>query len=97
MPCSSSRLYGSLMGLLTTMKGLPLAYNKDMQEDKEPVFDAVDTVKMCLPVFTGMLATMRVLPARSASFISFFRSAVSFRLSSAMSNSSMSSRRARRS
>ena len=58
----TGRVYGDLMGLLTTMKGLPLAYNKDMQEDKEPVFDAVDTVKMCLPVFTGMLATMRVLP-----------------------------------
>ena len=50
------------MGLLTTMKGIPLAYNKDMQEDKEPVFDAIDTVKMCLPVFAGMIATMRVLP-----------------------------------
>ena len=58
----TGRVYGSLMGLLTTMKGLPLAYNKDMQEDKEPVFDAIDTVKMCLPVFTGMLKTMRVLP-----------------------------------
>ncbi len=58
----TGRVYGDLMGLLTTMKGLPLAYNKDMQEDKEPVFDAVDTVKMCLPVFTGMLSTMRVLP-----------------------------------
>ncbi len=58
----TGRVYGSLMGLLTTMKGLPLAYNKDMQEDKEPVFDAIDTVKMCLPVFTGMLRTMRVLP-----------------------------------
>ncbi len=58
----TGRVYGSLMGLLTTMKGLPLAYNKDMQEDKEPVFDAVDTVKMCLPVFAGMLGTMRVLP-----------------------------------
>lgn len=58
----TGRVYGDLMGLLTTMKGLPLAYNKDMQEDKEPVFDAVDTVKMCLPVFTGMIATMRVLP-----------------------------------
>ena len=46
------------------MKGLPLAYNKDMQEDKEPVFDAVDTVKICLPVFTGMLSTMRVLPEK---------------------------------
>ena len=50
------------MSLLTTMKGIPLAYNKDMQEDKEPVFDAVDTVKMCLPVFAGMIRTMRVLP-----------------------------------
>ena len=58
----TGRVYGSLMGLLTTMKGIPLAYNKDIQEDKEPVFDAVDTVKMCLPVFTGMLSTMRVLP-----------------------------------
>lgn len=58
----TGRVYGALMGLLTTMKGLPLAYNKDMQEDKEPVFDAVDTVKMCLPVFAGMLSTMRVLP-----------------------------------
>lgn len=58
----TGRVYGHLMGLLTTMKGLPLAYNKDMQEDKEPVFDAVDTVKMCLPVFTGMISTMRALP-----------------------------------
>ena len=58
----TGRVYGDLMGLLTAMKGLPLAYNKDMQEDKEPVFDAVDTVKMCLPVFTGMLSTLRVLP-----------------------------------
>ncbi len=58
----TGRVYGDLMSLLTTMKGLPLAYNKDMQEDKEPVFDAVDTVKMCLPVFAGMLRTMRVLP-----------------------------------
>ena len=59
----TGRVYGDLVGLLTTMKGLPLAYNKDMQEDKEAVFDAVDTVKMCLPVFTGMIATMKVLPA----------------------------------
>lgn len=58
----TGRVYGDLMGLLTVMKGLPLAYNKDMQEDKEPVFDALDTVKICLPVFTGMLDTMRVLP-----------------------------------
>ena len=59
----TGRVYGSLITLLTVMKGLPLAYNKDMQEDKEPVFDAIDTVKMCLPVFTGMIATMKVLPA----------------------------------
>ena len=56
----TGRVYGDLMGLLTTMKGLPLAYNKDMQEDKEGVFDACDTVKMCVPIFTGMVSTMRV-------------------------------------
>lgn len=56
----TGRVYGDLYGLLTVMKGLPLAYNKDMQEDKEPVFDAIDTVKLCLPVFTDMLATMKV-------------------------------------
>jgi len=56
----TGRVYGSLIGLLTTMKGLPLAYNKDMQEDKEITFDALDTVKMCLPIFTDMLATMTV-------------------------------------
>ena len=56
----TGRVYGDLMGLLTTLKGLPLAYNKDMQEDKEAVFDACDTVKMCLDVFTGMIATMTV-------------------------------------
>ena len=54
----TGRVYGDLMALLTTLKGLPLAYNKDMQEDKEAVFDAVDTVKMCLSVFAGMVATM---------------------------------------
>jgi argininosuccinate lyase len=54
----TGRVYGDLMALLTTLKGLPLAYNKDMQEDKESVFDAVDTVKMCLQVFSGMVATM---------------------------------------
>ena len=59
----TGRVYGDLMGFLTAMKGLPLAYNKDMQEDKEAVFDAVDTVKMCLPVFAGMIRTMKVLPA----------------------------------
>ena len=56
----TGRVYGDLMSLLTVMKGLPLAYNKDMQEDKEPVFDAIDTVEMCLPVFTAMLDTMTV-------------------------------------
>ena len=56
----TGRVYGDLMGLLTTMKGLPLAYNKDMQEDKEPVFDAIDTVELCLPVFTAMLDTLAV-------------------------------------
>ena len=54
----TGRVYGDLMGLLTTLKGLPLAYNKDMQEDKEGIFDACDTVKMCLQVFTGMVSTM---------------------------------------
>ncbi len=56
----TGRVYGSLMGLLTVMKGIPLAYNKDMQEDKEQVFDAVETVQMCLPVFEGMISTMTV-------------------------------------
>ena len=55
----TGRVFGDLLGLLTVLKGLPLAYNKDMQEDKEGVFDAVDTVKMCLQVFTGMIATMK--------------------------------------
>ncbi|HHW66630.1 MAG: argininosuccinate lyase [Epulopiscium sp.] len=57
----TGRVYGDLMSLLTTMKSLPLAYNKDMQEDKEVVFDAIDTVKMCLPIFTSMIETMKVL------------------------------------
>ncbi|MBE6909738.1 MAG: argininosuccinate lyase [Ruminococcaceae bacterium] len=56
----TGRVYGDLMGTLTMLKGLPLAYNKDMQEDKEAVFDAVDTVKMCLSVFTPMLRSMTV-------------------------------------
>lgn len=56
----TGRVYGHLMGLLTTMKGIPLAYNKDMQEDKEPIFDCIDTVKLCLPVFCDMLSTMTV-------------------------------------
>ncbi len=55
------RVYGDLVALLTTLKGLPLAYNKDMQEDKEAIFDAVDTVKMCLSVFEPMLMTATVL------------------------------------
>ena len=53
----TGRVYGHLMGMLTMMKGRPLAYNKDMQEDKEAVFDSIDTVKMCLPVFTNMIKT----------------------------------------
>ena len=56
----TGRVYGNLMGLLTTLKGLPLAYNKDMQEDKEGVFDSLDTVKMCLEVLAPMLTTMKV-------------------------------------
>lgn len=55
----TGRVYGALMSILTTMKGLPLAYNKDMQEDKELTFDAIDTVKGCLALFTGMAATMK--------------------------------------
>ncbi|MFR1435003.1 MAG: argininosuccinate lyase [Acutalibacteraceae bacterium] len=58
----SGRVFGDLMGLLTVMKGLPLAYNKDMQEDKEAVFDALDTVRMCLTAFIPMIDTMKVLP-----------------------------------
>jgi len=54
----TGRVYGALMSILTTMKGLPLAYNKDMQEDKELTFDAIDTVKGCLALFTGMVDTM---------------------------------------
>ncbi|AJK87874.1 argininosuccinate lyase [Lysinibacillus fusiformis] len=56
----TGRVYGSLTSLLTTMKGLPLAYNKDMQEDKEPFFDALDTVLSCLQIMSKMIATMRV-------------------------------------
>ncbi len=58
----TGRVYGDLMALLTTLKGLPLAYNKDMQEDKEAVFDAVDNVKACLQVFIPMIKTMKALP-----------------------------------
>ena len=56
----TGRVYGNLIGLLTTMKGLPLAYNRDMQEDKEGLFDTVDTLMATLEVFTGMLKTMRI-------------------------------------
>ena len=58
----TGRVYGDLMALLTTLKGLPLAYNKDMQEDKEAIFDAVDTVEMCLKVFVGMIETLSAIP-----------------------------------
>ncbi len=56
----TGRVYGALTSMLTTMKGIPLAYNKDMQEDKEAIFDSFDTVKMALRVFSPMLDTMRV-------------------------------------
>ncbi len=56
----TGRVYGSLIALLTVMKGIPLAYNKDMQEDKENLFNAIDTVKLCVPVFNGMVKTMKI-------------------------------------
>ena len=59
----TGRVYGALLSLLTTMKGLPLAYNKDMQEDKELTFDAIDTVKGCIVLFTGMIDTMKFNPS----------------------------------
>ncbi|MFD0776641.1 argininosuccinate lyase, partial [Streptomonospora algeriensis] len=62
----SGRLIGDLSGLLGTLKGLPLAYNRDLQEDKEPVFDAVDTLTLLLPAFTGMVATLRFNGERMA-------------------------------
>ena len=62
----TGRVYGALMSLLTTMKGIPLAYNKDMQEDKEMAFDAMDTVSNCLMLFTGMIATMKFRKDRMA-------------------------------
>ena len=70
----TGRVYGDLMGILTVLKGLPLAYNKDMQEDKEGVFDACDTARMCLEVMAGMLPGMkartdRMLRAASEGFI----------------------------
>lgn len=63
----TGRVYGALMALLTTMKGIPLAYNKDMQEDKEMAFDAMDTVQDCLTLFTGMIRTMKFREERMAS------------------------------
>ncbi len=62
----TGRVYGALMGLLTTMKGLPLAYNKDMQEDKETTFDAFDTAQGCIQLFNGMLSTMKFHKERMA-------------------------------
>ncbi len=62
----TGRVYGALVSLLTTMKGIPLAYNKDMQEDKEMAFDAFDTAKDCISLFTGMLATMKFKKERMA-------------------------------
>ncbi len=63
----TGRVYGSLITLLTMLKGLPLAYNKDMQEDKEAIFDAIDTVKQCLPVFIGMIDTMKAIESNMRS------------------------------
>lgn len=60
----AGRLVGNLTGLLTTLKGLPLAYNRDLQEDKEPLFDSFDTLRILLPAFTGMVRTLRVHAAR---------------------------------
>ncbi|WP_166996174.1 argininosuccinate lyase [Paramicrobacterium fandaimingii] len=62
----SGRLIGNLSGLLATLKGLPLAYNRDLQEDKEPIFDTVDTLEVLLPAFTGMVATLRFNTERMA-------------------------------
>ncbi len=56
----TGRVYGDLVSILTTMKGIALAYNKDMQEDKECIFDAIDTIKLCLPVFQKMISTMKI-------------------------------------
>ncbi len=59
----TGRVYGDLMGLLTTLKGIPLAYNKDMQEDKEAIFDSLETVKKCLSIAAPMIETMKAIPA----------------------------------
>jgi argininosuccinate lyase len=60
------RVYGKLIGMLTVMKGLPLSYNRDLQEDKEGLFDVVDTLLATLEVMTGMLATLKINPSRMA-------------------------------
>jgi argininosuccinate lyase len=62
----SGRLIGNLMGLMTTLKGLPSSYDKDLQEDKEPVFDAFDTLGMAVPVMTGLISTLQLRPERMA-------------------------------
>jgi argininosuccinate lyase len=62
----AGRLIGNVSGLLATLKALPLAYNRDLQEDKEPVFDSVDTLEVLLPAFTGMVATLEFNAARMA-------------------------------
>jgi argininosuccinate lyase len=62
----AGRLVGNLTGLMATLKALPLAYNRDLQEDKEPVFDSVDTLEVLLPAFTGMVATLRFRTERMA-------------------------------
>ena len=62
----AGRLIGNLTGLLATLKGLPLAYNRDLQEDKEPVFDSVRTLEVLLPAFTGMVATLEFDTERMA-------------------------------
>jgi argininosuccinate lyase len=66
----TGRIYGNLMALLTILKGLPMTYNRDMQEDKEPVFDSVDTIKAALAVFAGMLRGTRALPENCAAAVS---------------------------
>ena len=67
----TGRVYGALTSILTTMKGIPLAYNKDMQEDKELTFDAIDTVKGCIALFTGMVSTMQFNKAENMIVLSF--------------------------
>ncbi len=66
----TGRVYGNLISVLTTLKGLPMTYNRDMQEDKEPVFDSVDTIKAALAVFSAMLRGTRVLPENCAAAVS---------------------------